>query len=182
MKHKVMADALTMIDDALNEDSDIKGIDRQTRILRYAKRFGGLAACLVIIGGLFILAGNQDRILLDGQKLTGDPTELVLVSPEPYGASVGTRNTSYTIEFTLSFNKATKLSCRTAEITVIDDAKNAVHTGDGYIAEGSTTIRLPLTDEISDISISTDRGYDIVLTRHEDTDKWYISLEKQKNK
>lgn len=76
MKHKVMADALTMIDDALIEDSDIKGIDRQTRILRYAKRFGGLAACLVIIGGLFILAGNQDRILLDGQKLTGDPTSL----------------------------------------------------------------------------------------------------------
>ena len=61
MKHKVMADALTMIDDALIEDSDIKGIDRQTRILRYAKRFGGLAACLVIIGGLFQKAGSAEK-------------------------------------------------------------------------------------------------------------------------
>ena len=63
---------------------------------------------------------------------------------------------------------------------VINDDGDIVHTGDGYMAEGKTIIRLPLTDEMSDIIISTDRGYNIVLTKDENTDQWYINLVKQK--
>ena len=59
---------------------------------------------------------------------------------------------------------------------VINDEGDIVHTGDGYIAEGKTTICLPLTDEMSDVTISTDRGYDIVLTKGDNTEQWYINL------
>ena len=189
MKNEKMARAMTNIDDRLIDEANITRIDRKARIPRSFTRFGSLAACLILVVGIFILAGKQDLILLDGQKLTREPRELTIVVPEPRDISIGTHSQtyqpakssySYPIELAFSFSKAKKLSCSTAEMIVINDDGDIVHTGDGYMAEGKTIIRLPLTDEMSDIIISTDRGYNIVLTKDENTDQWYINLVKQK--
>ena len=81
VKNEKTAKALSHIDDALIEEADESRIVRERIRMRRTVRLCGLAACLVLIVGVFALVNNGNDVLFNGSVLDSTPVELAANLP-----------------------------------------------------------------------------------------------------
>lgn len=176
VKSEKTAKALSHIDDSLIEEADESRIICERIRVRRTVRLCGLAACLVLIVGIFALVNNGNDVLFNGSILDSTPVELTVNTPRS-AASPADASALECVEFALEFKNTTQIQCEEAEISVRAGKGGQVTEGDSYTVKGNVTVRVFVPEKDLSCVIRTDNGSDIVLKKDPATCSWYINLE-----
>ena len=184
MKNEKMARAMSYIDYALieeaNEITTKKARVLEGRFMKNITRYGGMAACAIIIFGLALminLGGNE--VLLYGESISDNPTTITEYLPRSVQYSVEPQTlVEISLPLELEFKRETKLMLDHGEMTILDKQGNVVFTGKEYTVNGKTSICLSFPANITCGVIATNRGYNIVLTKDAESGFWYVNIEK----
>ena len=176
MKNEKLAYAMTHIDDDLITEA--ARIERSgSRVLtlqRALVRWGSLAACLILAVGI-VLGSMSPGVTMNGQALDSRLTPLSAATPRslPQTAS-HTADTA--LEFTLDFAKSTTLTPETGNLALVNSDGSLTPVTDGHTVRGAVTLRLTLSAPATSATVTTDRGYRIILSLI--GDEWFVNIEK----
>ncbi len=182
MKNEFMARAMTQIDYALIEEADEvpshKGLSPE--LLNKLTRFGGMAACmLLVVGALLLGTLRSPEILLYGEEITQSARMINEYLPRAVTYSVSPAEiAAQTIPMELEFKRSTVLTVTDGEMIVLDNKGDVIYQGDEYVAKGSVSLCLSLSEGAQRCVIATDRGYKIVLNMDAESGLWYVNIEK----
>ena len=184
MKNEFMARAMSCIDDALIEEAN-ESSARRARILRpttlkMLTRFSAVAAVAVMMIGVFAsVLASGNGVLLYGENVSDSPRTITEYMPRAVTHVVDPsilNDVSLPLE--LEFRKETTLTLDVGTMSVIDRDGKTVYTGNSYTAKGAVSICVQLPPETARAVIMTNRGYDMVLTREENSGVWLVNIEK----
>lgn len=179
MKNEKMARAMTHIDDALIIEAAQVGAGRSTRLRVLQSsltRWGSLAACL-LIAITVVLTSMGGGVSMDGVRLDGQPTAVSANAGRATPTTANNLPAELTPpDVTLDFGKSVKLEAQNGQLfKVLPDG--SLEELDGEMAvRGAVTLRLAPKTTDTPFTITTDRGYSIVLDLVDG--EWYISIEK----
>lgn len=176
MKNEKMAQAMTHIDDALIlEAAEVRG----GRVLKWQQsfvRWGSLAACLLIAAGIVLGSLAGGGVTLEGVRLDSDPMPISVGAGRSIPQTISYSGDSQLLEFTLDFGKSTTLDTADGELGQVS-ADGTLVTLDGKTpVRGAVTLRLQLDETVTHATVTTDRGYSLVLDLIDG--EWYISIGK----
>ena len=177
MKNEKLAHALTHIDDDLIVEAAQTGESRSGRILSWQRtvvRWGSLAACLLLAVGI-VLGSMSGGVTMDGQRLGEQPAPISVSSSRSTPQTID-YSAENTLEFTLDFAKSTALTPAAGSLAVVNPDGSLTPVADGHAVRGAVTLRLTLESTATSATISTDRGYDIIVSLI--ADEWYVNIEK----
>ena len=181
MKNEFLARAMTNIDSALIDEANEMPSKRATLLtpafFSGFKRYGALAACLVLIVGAIIAVNSATPgVILYGEPITANARNITEYIPAAMASNDedGTR----VIPLELEFRKTTVLSTENANISVLDGEGNEIFSGKTYTAKGKQNLVLSLPESETEATVSTDRGYDIVLKKDDQLGLWYVFIDK----
>ena len=185
MKNEKMAQAMSFIDYALIEEANEVPAKKQTRILegsflRSISRYGGVAACaLLIIGLVFIANISGNEVLLYGESLNDNPTTITEYLPRSVQHSIEPQTLiEISLPLELEFKKETKLTIDTGYMIILDQDGNVEFEGNEYTVNGKVSICLSFPSDATRGIINTNRGYNIILTKDTESGIWYVNIEK----
>ncbi len=184
MKNEKMAQAMSFIDYALIEEANEapakKGRVLEGRFMKSITRYGGMAACAILIIGLvFISRLSGNEVLLYGESINDNPTIITEYLPRSVVHSVEPQTlVDISLPLELEFKRITKLTLDIGEITVLDKQGNVIFTGSEYTVKGKVSICLSFPSDATRGVITTNRGYNIVLTRDVESGYWCVNIEK----
>ena len=185
MKNEKMAQAMSFIDYALIEEANEVPAKKQTRILegsflRSISRYGGVAACaLLIIGLVFIANISGNDVLLYGESLNDNPTTITEYLPRSVQHSIEPQTLiEISLPLELEFKKETKLTLTSGSMLVLDENGETIYEGDEFVASGSVSIIVTIPGDAEEFIIKTNRSYNIVLKPDQDSGIWYVNIEK----
>lgn len=184
MKNEFMANAITRIDprliDEANEYQAKKATILTPSFVRGVYRYGSLAACLVIIIGAMLLAGRgTDEVLLYGESITSEARMITEYMPRSIAYSIEPETiTEVSLPLELEFSRSTTLTLECGEMVVLDFEGNEIYRGQEYLVSGKASICITLPSGTDNAKIYTDRNYNIVLTQKEDSEFWYVNIDK----
>ncbi len=185
MKNEFMASAITKIDSRLIEEADIyqakRGSILTPSFVRNLYRYGGLAACLMLIVGAVILAGIRgDSVLLYGESITSEARMINEYIPRSLSYSLEPQAiTEVSLPLELEFSRSTRLTLDCGEMVVIDSDGNEIYRGKEYTANGKASICVILPTDTVSANIYTSRNYNIVLKQDADSEFWYVNIDKK---
>jgi hypothetical protein len=184
MKNEKMAQAMSYIDYALieeaNETAAPKGKVLTGRFMRGISRYGSLAACLVLVFAIVLIArlGGND-VLLYGESISDSPRTITEYIPRSVVHSVEPQTfTEVSLPLELEFKKATELTLDIGEMIILDKNGDTVFSGNTYVAKGKVSMCLSFPSDVTYATISTNRDYNIVLTKDLESGAWYVNIEK----
>lgn len=179
-----MARAITHIDSALIEEANempkSKNKILTPHFLEGIYRYGAIAASLVLmIGVIFAARLGGDGVLLYGERITEHPRTITEYIPRAVTYSVEPETlTSVSLPLELEFRRATKLTLDGGTMTVLDEDGGAAFVGDEHVAKGAVSICLSFPNDVTEATITTDRNYNIVLTKDAESGAWYVNIDK----
>ncbi|MBP3401887.1 MAG: hypothetical protein J6K85_02390 [Clostridia bacterium] len=185
MKNEFMANAITKIDSRLIDEAEDYQAKKATiltpNFVRGLYRYGSMAACLMLIVGAMIFAGMRgDSVLLYGESISGEARMITEYIPRSIAYSVEPEAiTEVSLPLELEFSRKTTLTLDYGEMVVIDSMGNEIYRGQEYCVKGKASICIVLPSDISSANIQTDRNYNIVLTQEEDSEFWYVNIDKK---
>ena len=180
-----MANAITKIDsrliDEANEYQAKKATILTPNFVRGLYRYGSMAACLMLIVGAMIFAGTRgDSVLLYGESISGEAKMITEYIPRSIAYSVEPEAiTEVSLPLELEFSRKTTLTLDCGEMVVIDSMGNEIYRGQEYCVKGKVSICIVLPSDINSANIKTDRNYNIVLTQEENSEFWYVNIDKK---
>ena len=184
MKNEFMANAITRIDprliDEANEYQTKKAAILTPDFVRGIYHDGSLAACLVlIVGAMFLMGRGSDEVLLYGESITSEARMIMEYIPRSIAYSIEPEAIAeISLPLELEFSKSTTLKLECGEMVVIDSDGNEIYRGQEYLVSGKASICITLPSDIDNAKIYTDRNYNIVLTQNEDSEFWYVNIDK----
>ena len=184
MKNEKMAQAMSYIDYVLveeaNETSAPRGKVLSGRFMQSITRYGSIAACFVIFLAIMIVGRlSSNEVLLYGESISNSPKTITEYMPRSVVHSVEpTTFTDISLPLELEFKRATELSLDVGEMTILDKNGNTVYSGTNYVANGKVSMCLAFPSDVTNATIRTNRGYNIVLTKDADSGVWYVNIEK----
>ena len=184
MKNEFMARAMSHIDYALIEEANEAPV-RRAKVLtpgavRTIVRYGSMAACAVLVVGMMMMWQlSSGGVLLYGESVSDSPRTITEYMPRAVTHLVDPALiTEVSLPLELEFKKETTLTLAEGTMSVIDKDGNTVYTGNSYKAKGAVSICVQLPPDATEGVIMTDRGYDIVLTKEDETGVWLVNIEK----
>ncbi len=186
MKNEFMAGAITKIDSRLIDEAENYQAKRASILtpsfVRGIYRYGSLTACLMLIIGAMIFAGARgDSVLLYGESITSEARMITEYIPRSVAYSLEPETiTEVSLPLELEFSRSTTLTLDCGEMVVIDSMGNEIYRGQEYCVKGKASICIILPSDISSANIKTDRNYNIVLTQEENSEFWYVNIDKNK--
>ena len=185
MKNEKMARAMTYIDSAFieeaNETAVPKGITLSGEFIKKFSRYGSVAACaLLVIGLMFFARLGSGDVLLYGESISDSPRTITDYMPRSVTHSIQPDVlTEISLPLELEFKSATTLTLDLGEMTVLDQGGNELFVGNEYTVKGKASICLTFPSEVTRATIQTNRGYNIVLTKDDESGFWYVNIDKQ---
>ena len=181
MKNELLARAMTQIDSALIDEANEMPTKKATVLtpafLAGIKRYGALAACLVlIVGAIIAVNSSTPGVLLYGEPITANARNITEYIPASFTA--GDEESDMLIPLELDFKKSTILTTDNATIVALDSDGNEIFRGKTYTAKGVASIMISLSTEERRATIATNKGYDIVLEKDEQLGLWYVFIDK----
>ena len=182
MKNERLARAMTQIDYALIEEAEEMPKRKTISPERLNKiaRYGGMAACmLLVVGALLLGTIRSPELLLYGEEITSEARLINEYMPRSvaYWASPAD-SMSQTIPLELEFKRSTTLTVSGGEMVVLDENGEVVYSGTEYLAKGNVSLCIALPDGSEGCTVVTDRGYKIVLNMDAKSGLWYVNIEK----
>lgn len=184
MKNEFMARAMSCIDDALIEEANETPV-RRARVLTPKTmnaiiRYGSMAACALLIVGVMVIGQmSSGGVLLYGESVSDSPRTITEYMPRAMTHLVDPALiTEVSLPLELEFRKETTITLAEGTMSVIDRNGDTVYTGNTYTAKGAVSICIQLPPEATEGVIMTDRGYDIILTKEDETGVWLVNIEK----
>ncbi len=177
MKQEKIALSMSYIDDDLIiEAAKVrKPATRSVKWQTVVIRVGGLAACLVLAVGL-TFGALTGSVSMDGAKLDTQPTPVVAAQPaQPFSQASETPWETIP-EFSLDFSKSTSLSFTEGTIAIVNSDGSTEPIERNQKVRGQITIKLTPETVADTYTITTNRGFDIVLSLVEG--EWFIHIEK----
>ncbi len=184
MKNEFMARAMSHIDDALIEEANETPVRRAKiltpKVMKNITRFGSIAACIMLVIGIMIVGNRRgSQVLLYGESVSDSPRTITEYMPRAVTHLVDPALiTEVSLPLELEFKKETTITLSEGTITVLDKNGNTVYEGSSYTAKGSVSICVQLPPNATEGVIMTDRGYDILLTKEEETGFWLVNVKK----
>lgn len=182
MKNELMARAMSHIDNALIEEAEEmpKRNVLAPELLGKLTRYGGMAACMMLVIGAVLLGTLRGpEVLLYGEEVTTEARMVNEYIPRSVTYSVSPAEaTPSIIPLELEFKRSTSLATDTCEMIVLDNSGDVIYQGGEYVADGKTSLCLSLPEGTDNCIIATDRGYKIVLNMDEESGLWYVNIEK----
>ena len=184
MKNEFMARAMSCIDDALIEEANEVPVRRAKvlapKTMNVIIRYGSMAACALLIVGVMVIGQmSSGGVLLYGESVSDSPRTITEYMPRAMTHLVDPALiTEVSLPLELEFRKETTLTLAEGTMSVIDRNGNTVYTGNTYTANGAVSICVQLPPDATEGVIMTDRGYDIVLTKEDETGVWLVNIEK----
>ena len=185
MKNEKMAHAMSFIDYSLIEEANEAPAKKQTRILegnflRSISRYGGVAACALLIFGLVLISNiSGNEVLLYGESLNDNPTTITEYLPRSVQHSLEPDVlVEISLPLELEFKRETSLKLDTGYMTVLDKNGDVLYEGNEYTVNGKVSICLSLPSDATCGVIETNRGYNIVLTKDSESGFWCVNIEK----
>ena len=182
MKNERLARAMTQIDYALIEEADEmpKRKTMSPERLNKIARYGGMAACmLLVVGALLLGTIRSPELLLYGEEVTTEARMINEYIPRSVTYSVSPAEaTPSIIPLELEFKRSTSLATDTCDMIVLDNAGDVIYQGGEYVADGETSLCISLPEGADNCIIATDRGYKIVLNMDHESGLWYVNIEK----
>lgn len=177
MKQEKIASSMSYIDDDLIiEAAKVrKPATRSVKWQTVAIRLGGLAACLVLAVGL-TFGALTGSVSMDGTKLDTQPTPVVAAQPAQPFSQASEAPWEAVPEFGLDFSKSTSLSFTEGTIAIVNSDGSIKPIEANQKVRGLVTIKLMPETVADTYTITTNRGFDIVLSLVEG--EWYIHIEK----
>ena len=173
-----MARAMTHIDDALILEAAQVGAGRSSGLRGLQSsltRWGSLAACL-LIAVTVVLSGIGGGVSMDGVRLDGEPAPISASAGRSTPTTISAPSESTPPDFTLDFGKSVKLEAQNGQLfRVLPDGAISPIDSDTAV-RGALTLRLQPENPNAPLTITTNRGYTIVLDNI--GGEWYISIEK----
>ena len=166
MKNEKMAQAMSYIDYALIEEAN-ETVAPKSKVLsggflKSISRYGSIAACFILVLGIALiirLGGNE--VLLYGESI---------IEPEVI--------TEVSLPLELEFKRETVLTLDIGEMIILDKNGDTVFSGSTYTVNGKVSICLAFPSDVTDATIRTNRGYNIVLSKDAESEIWYVNIEK----
>ena len=184
MKNEKMAQAMSFIDYALIEEAN-EAPTKKARVLegRFMKsitRYGGMAACALIIFGIVLMANiSGNEVLLYGESLNDNPTTITEYLPRSVQHSIEPQTLiEISLPLELEFKKETKLMIDTGYMIILDQNGDVEFEGSEYTVKGKVSICLSFPSDATRGIINTNRGYNIILTKDTESGIWYVNIEK----
>jgi hypothetical protein len=184
MKNEKMAQAMSYIDYALIEEANEtvapKGKVLTGKFMQGIKHYGSIAACFMIILGIALITriGMSD-VLLYGESISDSPRTITEYIPRSVVHSVEPQTfTEVSLPLELEFKKATELTLDIGEMIILDKNGDTVFSGNTYVAKGKVSMCLSFPSDVTYATISTNRDYNIVLTKDLESGAWYVNIEK----
>lgn len=177
MKQEKIAMSMSYIDDDLIIEA-AKVRKPATRSVKWQSvviRVGGLAACLVMAVGL-TFGALLGSVSMDGTKLDTQPTPVVAAQPAQPFSKASESPWEAIPEFSLDFSKSTSLSFTEGSIAIVNSDGSTEPIEANQKVRGQVTIKLMPETVADTYTITTNRGFDIVLSLVEG--EWYIHIEK----
>jgi hypothetical protein len=182
MKNELMARAMSHIDNALIEEAEAmpKRNVMTSEFLGKLTRYGGMAACMMLVVGAVLLGTLRGpEVLLYGEEVTTEARMINEYIPRSVTYSVSPAEAIPSIiPLELEFKRSTSLATDTCEMIVLDNAGDVIYQGGEYVADGETSLCLSLSEGTDNCIIATDRGYKIVLNMDHESGLWYVNIEK----
>jgi hypothetical protein len=184
MKNEFMARAMSCIDDALiveaNEIPSRRAKVLTPKTVSMIVRYGSMAACALLIVGIMVIGQmTSGGVLLYGENVSDSPRTITEYMPRAVTHLVDPAViTEVSLPLELEFKKETTLTLAEGTMSVIDKDGNTVYSGNSYKAKGAVSVCVQLPPNVTEGIIMTDRGYDIVLTKEDETGVWLVNIEK----
>lgn len=184
MKNEKMAQAMSYIDYALIEEANEAPVKKTTvlegRFMKNITRYGGMAACAIIIFGLVMIANiSGNEVLLYGESISDNPTTITEYLPRSVQHSIEPQTlVEISLPLELEFKRETKLNLDTGYMIILDKNGDVVFEGNEYTVNGKVSICLSLPSDATRGVITTNRGYNIVLTKDQESGYWCVNIEK----
>ena len=184
MKNEKMAQAMSYIDDSfIAEANEIRTPRAKVLDGSYMKSFikyGSVAACFIFVIGIMLVARLNSDVLLYGESISNEPKTITEYMPRSVAHSlepISLANISLPLE--LNFKRFTKLTLDKGEMTVLDKNGNTLYSGTEYTAKGGVSICLSFPADVTEATIKTNRGYNIMLTKDDESGVWYVFIDKK---
>ncbi|MBR2445413.1 MAG: hypothetical protein IKB28_01955 [Clostridia bacterium] len=177
MKQEKIAMSMSYIDDDLIiEAAKVrKPATRSVKWQTVAIRLGGLAACLVLAVGL-TFGALTGSVSMDGTKLGTQPTPVVTArSAQPFSQASESPWENIP-ELSLDFSRSTSLSFTEGTIAIVNSDGSTEPIEQNQKLRGQVTIFVMPETAADTYTITTNRGFDIVLSLIEG--EWYVHIEK----
>ncbi len=184
MKNEKMAQAMSYIDYALIEEAN-ETVAPKSKVLsggflKSISRYGSIAACFVLVLGIALiirLGGNE--VLLYGESISDQPKTITEYIPRSLTHSIEPEViTEVSLPLELEFKRETVLTLDIGEMIILDKNGDTVFSGSTYTVNGKVSICLAFPSDVTDATIRTNRGYNIVLSKDIESEIWYVNIEK----
>lgn len=179
-----MAYAISYIDTDLIDEANEAPASRSkvlsAELLKRIYSIGTVAACLILsVAIIFLAKPASPDVLLFGESISTEARSVTEYIPRSITYSVEPHTiTDISIPLELEFAKKTKLTSNEASMTVLSDNGENDFEATEYEADGKVSLCLVVPSGKSQVTIETNRNYNIVLTLDEESDDWYVHIDK----
>jgi hypothetical protein len=134
---------------------------------------------MIILGIALITRIGMSDVLLYGESISDSPRTITEYIPRSVVHSVEPQTfTEVSLPLELEFKKATELTLDIGEMIILDKNGDTVFSGNTYVAKGKVSMCLSFPSDVTYATISTNRDYNIVLTKDLESGAWYVNIEK----